>query len=565
MRPTTCWPRSSRASSAARRTVTGPIELPDHPLIRQTMHDCLHEAMDIDGLMDVLHRIEAGEIRLHAKDTTEPSPLAHEILNSKPYTYLDDAPLEERRARAVTLRRTLPENSRDLGALDPDAIERVIDEARPDPRDPEELHDALLNLIAVRPDVAPTFGVDEDGAARSPEDAADWQQWFDELVSTGRAAIAETTDGANSGSPPRTCAPSRRSTRALHHARYPTPARPRQRGRRRRSRLALLRGHMECLGPATAAELAERTACLRRRQRPPGSPSSKAKASVLARPLPAGRRWRTSSATGACSPASTATPSTACARRSSPSPRRTSCASSCAGSTSRPAPSSRASAASSKPSPSSRASTSPPSPGSATSSPPASPPTKAPGSTSSACPATSPGAASPTAANGADSGRQPPPLPPRRSPLSAAPTSHGSSPASATGRSRSTGGQALRCTPRIRMAILAAMTVAAPSQPLRLTGAGRDILDLLAARGALFYDDIASASGRLPTDVERGLWDLVARGLITADGFQALRSLMASTKRRNFQRPQRATPLPLPRRRPPLRPLVPAPANTSTR
>ena len=73
-----------------------------------------------------------------------------------------------------------------------------------------------------------------------------------------------------------------------------------------------------------------------------------------------------------------------------------------------------------------------------------------------------------------------------------------------------------------------------------VTGAGRDILDLLAARGALFYDDIASASGRLPTDVERGLWDLVARGLITADGFQALRSLMASTKRRNFQRPQRA-------------------------
>jgi ATP-dependent Lhr-like helicase len=73
-----------------------------------------------------------------------------------------------------------------------------------------------------------------------------------------------------------------------------------------------------------------------------------------------------------------------------------------------------------------------------------------------------------------------------------------------------------------------------------ITGAGRDILDLLAARGALFYDDIASASGRLPTDVERGLWDLVARGLITADGFQALRSLMASTKRRNFHRPQRA-------------------------
>ena len=130
---------------------TGPIEIPDHPIVRQTVYDCMHEAMDIDGLKDVLDRIEAGEIRLHAKDTTEPSPFAHEMLNSKPYTYLDDAPLEERRARAVTLRRSLPENSRDLGALDPDAIERVIDEARPDPRDPEELHEALLSLIAVRP------------------------------------------------------------------------------------------------------------------------------------------------------------------------------------------------------------------------------------------------------------------------------------------------------------------------------------------------------------------------------------------------------------------------------
>src|SRR5712691_9693875 len=98
----------------------------------------------------VLARIEAGEIRFHARDTTEPSPFAHEMLNSKPYTFLDNAPLEERRARAVTLRRTLPETSRDLGALDPEAIERVVDEARPDPRDAEELHDTLLSLIALR-------------------------------------------------------------------------------------------------------------------------------------------------------------------------------------------------------------------------------------------------------------------------------------------------------------------------------------------------------------------------------------------------------------------------------
>jgi ATP-dependent Lhr-like helicase len=81
--------------------------------------------MDLNGLIGVLERIEAGEVRLHAIDTLEPSPMAHEILSGKPYTYLDDAPLEERRTRAVTLRRALPENARELGALDQDAIDRV--------------------------------------------------------------------------------------------------------------------------------------------------------------------------------------------------------------------------------------------------------------------------------------------------------------------------------------------------------------------------------------------------------------------------------------------------------
>src|SRR5207244_8593925 len=107
------------------------------------------------------------EIRLHAKDTTEPSPFAHEMLNSKPYTFLDNAPLEERRARAVTLRRTLPENARDLGVLDPEAIERVVEEAKPDPRDAEELHETLLSLVAIR-----------------PSDLPDCDAWFDELVAT---------------------------------------------------------------------------------------------------------------------------------------------------------------------------------------------------------------------------------------------------------------------------------------------------------------------------------------------------------------------------------------------
>ena len=88
----------------------------------------------------------------HFRDSPEPSPLSHEILNGRPYTYLDDAPLEERRTRAVALRRGLPDSARELGRLDPDAIARVRDEARPDPRDAEELHDALLELVVLRPE-----------------------------------------------------------------------------------------------------------------------------------------------------------------------------------------------------------------------------------------------------------------------------------------------------------------------------------------------------------------------------------------------------------------------------
>ena len=158
------------AQVGCQENVTGPLEIPDHPLVRQTVQDCLHEAMDLDGLVGVLERIEAGEIRLHAIDTLEPSPMAHEILSGKPYTYLDDAPLEERRTRAVTLRRALPENARELGALDQDAIDRVREEAWPLPRDAEEAHDALLSLVAV-----------------PVGDALEWSGWVDELVAAGRA------------------------------------------------------------------------------------------------------------------------------------------------------------------------------------------------------------------------------------------------------------------------------------------------------------------------------------------------------------------------------------------
>src|SRR5206468_8518887 len=129
----------------------GPIEIPDHPLVRQTLDDRLHEAMDVDGLRELLADIESGRVEVVTRDTVEPSVLAHEILNGRPFTYLDDAPLEERRSRAVTLRRGLPVEARDLGRLDPGAIERVRDEARPEPRDADELHDLLMSVIGMRP------------------------------------------------------------------------------------------------------------------------------------------------------------------------------------------------------------------------------------------------------------------------------------------------------------------------------------------------------------------------------------------------------------------------------
>lgn len=158
------------ALAACQENVTGPIPIPDHPLVAQTMHDCLHEAMDIDGLVRLVKGMETGEVAVTCCDTTEPSPLAHEILNGRPFTYLDDAPLEERRSRAISLRRGLPVAAGDLAALDPDAIARVRSEAAPDPRDADELHDLLASLVVCRP-------------------RAEWQEWYDALASRGRVAV----------------------------------------------------------------------------------------------------------------------------------------------------------------------------------------------------------------------------------------------------------------------------------------------------------------------------------------------------------------------------------------
>ena len=134
-------------AAACLENIPGDREIPDHPLVQQTIHDCLQEAMDYAQLATILDRIHRGELRLLAVDTTEPSPLCHELVNARPYAFLDDAPLEERRTHAVYARRAgQPGRDSDLGALDASAIERVCDEERPDPRDADELHDALLTM-----------------------------------------------------------------------------------------------------------------------------------------------------------------------------------------------------------------------------------------------------------------------------------------------------------------------------------------------------------------------------------------------------------------------------------
>ena len=146
------------------------IEPPDHPLVHEALRDCLTDALDVEGLKGVLRALRAGEIQTVARDLPEPSPLAHALLNSQPYTFLDEAPLEERRARAVQVRRALPaEDAAGLGALDASAIEQVVADARPLVRDAEELHDWLLAAVLV-----PIEGVPA--------------HLLDALVATGRAA-----------------------------------------------------------------------------------------------------------------------------------------------------------------------------------------------------------------------------------------------------------------------------------------------------------------------------------------------------------------------------------------
>ena len=139
-------------AAACLENIPGDRQIPDHPLVNQTVKDCLEEAMDFNGLRDVLARIHGGGLQLVARDTPEPSVFAHEILNARPYAFMDDAPLEERRSHAVQTRRAGDNSQSEMGALDRSAIDRVRDEARPDPRDADELHDELMTAGFLRDD-----------------------------------------------------------------------------------------------------------------------------------------------------------------------------------------------------------------------------------------------------------------------------------------------------------------------------------------------------------------------------------------------------------------------------
>jgi len=165
--------------AACQENIEGGIQIPDHPLVREVMKDVLSEAMDLSGLIGLLDGIQDGSIRCLAVDTTTPSQFAHELLNANPYAFLDDAPLEERRARAVSMRGTVPDSMLgEAGRLDPAAIAEVRTEIWPDIRDEHELHDLLCSLVMVPTEIA------------AHPDTKHWDEFFSRLESQGRATVA---------------------------------------------------------------------------------------------------------------------------------------------------------------------------------------------------------------------------------------------------------------------------------------------------------------------------------------------------------------------------------------
>ncbi len=483
----------------------GPVVIPDHVLVRQTLVDCLHEAMDVDGLVALLGRIEAGSVRVHFVDSTEPSVLSHEILNGKPFTFLDDAPLEERRTRAVALRRGLPLHAEALGRLDAAAIERVRAEAAPDVRGPEELHDLLLSTVVWRP-------------------RDEYAAWFAALADSGRAATAtlpDNGDGAHSGGAGSAvevwCAIERRG---WVEAAFPTAVFVPDAVARSIAGAApadpdvvaaeTVRGHLEVTGPVTVSELAARTGLASSRVLV-GLGRLEAEGFAMRGAFDAGvedEQW--------------------CARRllarihsyTQHRLRRE-----------------------------------------------IEPVTTqelmrfllqwqhvAPG-------AQRQGRAGVVAVIDQLQGFEIPAGAWEEAILPARVEGYqhrwledlchsgelvwgrlSPRPADAEGTPRRGSATPSRATPvtfalreDLPWLMRAVRGDVVPTEPVH--GAARDVLDALRSRGAMFHSELRSATGRLPVEVEEGLWDLVARGIVTADGFQAVRSLLSA--RQAWKRRQR--------------------------
>lgn len=472
---------------------TGPA--PDHPLIAQTISDCLHEAMDLNGLVELLKRVQAGEVRTVAVETPDPSPFSHEILNANPYAFLDDTPMEERRTRAVQLRRTLaPEVAASIGALDADAIAQVAAESWPEVRDAEELHDALQTLVVAPP-------------------APQWQAWFDLLRDARRTAAMRA--GATTFWVAAERLPVVRAAYpdGLFDAAISTPTNLRAAPATREEAVAeILRGWLESTGPATAEKLAHKLALepalieralvrleaegqlLRGRFRPGATETEWCNRRLLARihRLTIGRlrneiepvsaadfvrfltRWQ-HAARGSQLHGVEGTleivrqlqgyEAPAAAWEAEILPRRVA--------------------------------------------------RYSPEFLDRLCLSGEVmwGRISPHPAfeNGA-AGR-------RVRPTRVAPV-----------------------TLMLREDAEAMLAFAAPSGSANLSHPARDVLAALEERGASFFGDLVRAAHRLPSEVEDGLWELVAAGLVTADGFENLRALIDPKRRRGEGRGKRARP-----------------------
>jgi ATP-dependent Lhr-like helicase len=239
---------------ACAENLQGRREIPDHPLVNQTIRDCLEEAMDIDALEALLEAIDRGDKTLVARDLTEPSPLAQEILNARPYAFLDDAPLEERRTQAVFNRRWLdPETAADLGTLDAQAIERVREEAWPRVGSADEMHEALVLLGFLNLEELETTASSIDGSTEV-------NAWLEELVADRRAAVLRAGQRPTRLWVAAERLPQLQAVFPSASLEPPIDAPPELSAHRWSEDDALtelLRGRLESVGPTTTAALAE--------------------------------------------------------------------------------------------------------------------------------------------------------------------------------------------------------------------------------------------------------------------------------------------------------------------